>query len=176
MNRLHVTTKAHQWMTKIVKPDDVVVDATAGNGNDTLFLSKLAKEVIAFDVQQEAIDNTQQRCIHQSNVRTFCVSHVSIFEVVETFDVLVFNLGYLPNSDSTLCTQTSTTLTALKNNLPHLNKKGHLLITYYRKHPGGNDEYEAVSSFLAHDSGLECLETYTYDDDLAPVFQIFQKR
>jgi len=176
MSRLHVTTKAHQWMSKIVKPDHIVVDATAGNGNDTLFLSNLAKEVIAFDVQQEAIDNTRLRCINQSNIRTFCVSHENIFEVVEAFDVLVFNLGYLPNSDSPLCTQSSTTLTALKNNLPHLNKKGHLLITYYRKHPGGNDEYEEVSSFLTQDPNLECIETYTYDETLAPVFQIFQKR
>ena len=47
MSRLHVTTKAHQWMNQIENPESIVVDATAGNGNDTLFLSKLAKEVFA---------------------------------------------------------------------------------------------------------------------------------
>ncbi|KAF0227027.1 MAG: methyltransferase [Erysipelotrichaceae bacterium] len=175
MSRLHVTTKAHQWMNQIENPESIVVDATAGNGNDTLFLSKLAKEVFAFDIQNEAIEKTRERCASQTNVRIICDSHERIFEHVKNFDVLVFNLGYLPNSDSTLCTQTSTTLNALKLNLPFLNKKGYLLITYYRKHPGGNEEYEQISSFLENDPQLGLLETYTYEEDLAPVFQIFQK-
>ncbi len=176
MSRLHVTTKAHQWMSLIVRADSIVVDATAGNGNDTLFLSKLAKEVTAFDIQSEAIEKARQRCASLTNVHFICESHEKIFEFVKSFDVLIFNLGYLPNSESPISTQGSTTLNALKINLPYLSKKGYLLITYYRKHPGGNEEYELVSSFLESHPQLDHLETYTYDEDLSPVFQIFQKR
>ena len=41
--------------------DDIVVDATMGNGHDTLFLAKLAKQVYAFDIQEQALGKTQER-------------------------------------------------------------------------------------------------------------------
>lgn len=176
MKRLHVTTKAHQWMDKIVTREMIAVDATAGNGHDTHKLSTLAKAVTAFDVQELAVIKTRILCQDRPNVTVILDSHERIHTYVPTFDVLVFNLGYLPNSESQLITQTETTLNALKANLPYLTKKGHLLITYYRRHPGGNEEYEAVHAFLTQEPSLDCLETYTYDEALAPVFQIFQKR
>jgi len=175
MKRLHVTTKAHQWMEKVVLPNHIAVDATAGNGNDTLKLSHLAKQVIAYDIQELAVIQTQIRCQDRPNVSVLLESHEYIHRTVPAFDVLVFNLGYLPNSEQTLSTQTETTLKALENNLPFLNQKGHLLITYYRRHPGGNEEYSKVSDYLSRQDTLTCLERYTYDEDLAPVFEIFQK-
>jgi len=175
MKRLHVTTKAHQWMEKVVRPDHIAVDATAGNGNDTLKLSQLAKQVFAFDIQELAVIQTRIRCQDRSNVTVFLESHEHIHQRVPAFEVLVFNLGYLPNSEQTLSTQTETTLKALETNLPYLKQKGHLLITYYRRHPGGNEEYLKVSDYLSRQAGLTCLERYTYDEELAPVFEIFQK-
>lgn len=175
MKRLHVTTKAHQWMDKVVCSDHIAVDATAGNGNDTLKLSSLAKQVYAFDIQELAVIQTKIRTQDKTNVTVLLERHENIHRVVPAFDVLVFNLGYLPNSDQTLSTQAETTILALQNNLPYLNQKGHLLITYYRKHPGGNEEYELVSDYLGKQSALIKLDHYTYDDDLAPIFEIFQK-
>ena len=32
-----------------------------GNGHDTLFLAKLAKQVYAFDIQEQALEKTQER-------------------------------------------------------------------------------------------------------------------
>ena len=32
-----------------------------GNGHDTLFLAKLAKQVYAFDIQEQAVEKTRQR-------------------------------------------------------------------------------------------------------------------
>ena len=48
-----------------VKPGDVVLDLTMGNGNDTLYLSgKVGQKgkVYAFDIQKEALKNTKM-CI-----------------------------------------------------------------------------------------------------------------
>jgi hypothetical protein len=176
MSKLHVTTKAHQWMDKVITKDMIAVDGTAGNGNDTLKLSNLAKQVFAFDIQEIAIIKTRIRTQDKTNVSVILDSHENIHRHVGSFDVLVFNLGYLPNSESTLATQTQTTIRALEANLPYLTKKGHLLITFYRRHPEGCEEYEAVSSYLQSNNDLVCLETYTYDEDLAPIFQIYQKR
>ena len=176
MKQLHVTTKAHQWMDKVVTKDVIAVDATAGNGNDTLKLSTLAKQVIAFDVQEIAVIKTRIKTQDKTNVSVVLDSHENIHKYVSSFDILVFNLGYLPNSESTLATLAQTTIKALETNLPYLTKKGHLLITFYRRHPGGNEEYESVSDYLKTVDDLTCIETYTYDEELAPVFQIYQKR
>ena len=175
MTRLHVTTKAHQWIDKVVNQDCIAIDATAGNGNDTLYLSQRAKMVFAFDIQPEALEKTRLRCNNQAQVQLILDSHENIHQYVSSFDVLVFNLGYLPNSDSLIATQAASTLLALENNLPYLTKKGHLLITFYRRHPGGNEEYNIVSSYLKTQPELMLLETYTYEEELAPVFLIFQK-
>ena len=42
---------AHDFLREVITDQDTVVDATMGNGHDTLFLAKLAKEVYAFDIQ-----------------------------------------------------------------------------------------------------------------------------
>ena len=52
---------AHDFLAEVVNQDDIVVDATMGNGHDTLFLAKLAKKVYAFDIQEQALEKTQER-------------------------------------------------------------------------------------------------------------------
>ena len=52
---------AHDFLAEVVTQDDIVVDATMGNGHDTLFLAKLAKKVYAFDIQEQALEKTQER-------------------------------------------------------------------------------------------------------------------
>ena len=54
-------------LEKIVSAGETVIDATAGNGYDTLFLAKLVGEsgkVFSFDVQQEAIDSKNVSYTH----------------------------------------------------------------------------------------------------------------
>ena len=48
----------------MVEPGDFVIDATMGNGHDTAFLAELvgpSGEVFAFDIQKEALINTEQK-------------------------------------------------------------------------------------------------------------------
>ncbi len=40
---------AHAFLEEVVTDEDIVVDATMGNGHDTLFLARLAKKVYAFE-------------------------------------------------------------------------------------------------------------------------------
>ena len=54
---------SHRIIKKVVMPGDIVVDATAGNSNDALFLANLvgdAGKVYAFDIQDTAIENTRK--------------------------------------------------------------------------------------------------------------------
>ena len=45
---------AHAFLSEVITKEDIVVDATMGNGHDTLFLAQLAKKVYAFDIQEQA--------------------------------------------------------------------------------------------------------------------------
>ena len=51
-------------LRQAVAPGDTAVDATMGNGHDTLFLCQLVGEggrVYAFDVQAQAVESTKKR-------------------------------------------------------------------------------------------------------------------
>ena len=54
---------SHYCVKMVVRPDDTVIDATCGNGHDTLFLARLVPEgrVLAFDISPLAINNTAAR-------------------------------------------------------------------------------------------------------------------
>ena len=53
MDSCQITQWCARFIREQVKPGDLCIDATMGNGNDTLLLSTLCKEngrVLAFDV------------------------------------------------------------------------------------------------------------------------------
>ena len=101
-------TCAHDWISRVVFPGDAVVDATAGNGHDTVFLARLAGpsgQVHAFDVQEEAIRATRERLEKEGlltpSVRLHLASHDRLAELVRSpVKAIVFNLGYLPRRDN----------------------------------------------------------------------------
>ena len=52
------------YLENIINEDDVVIDATMGNGYDTVYLAKKVGpkgKVYAFDVQEEAIKSTSKK-------------------------------------------------------------------------------------------------------------------
>lgn len=64
---------AHDFLRGVITDQDTVVDATMGNGHDTLFLAKLAKEVYAFDIQEQAL--SKRKSVWKKQVfpmPTFC--------------------------------------------------------------------------------------------------------
>jgi tRNA A58 N-methylase Trm61 len=75
---------AHASVQRAVKPGSVAVDATAGNGNDTLFLAGLVGTsglVLAFDIQPEALEKTRavlENAKLAARVRLFLTGHENI--------------------------------------------------------------------------------------------------
>lgn len=60
--KLNTLGVAHKIIEEKVKKGDFCIDATAGRGHDTVFLTELVGEegrVIAFDIQQDAVDSTR---------------------------------------------------------------------------------------------------------------------
>ena len=50
---------AHAYWQKVAGKGLWAIDATCGNGHDTLFLSETFEGVIALDIQNEALENTR---------------------------------------------------------------------------------------------------------------------
>ena len=58
-----ITYWCHEIIRSQAEAGGCYIDATMGKGNDTLFLCELAGEngkVLAFDIQQEALDATRE--------------------------------------------------------------------------------------------------------------------
>jgi SAM-dependent methyltransferase len=145
---------SHFILRQLVRPGDQAIDATCGNGNDTLLLAWLvgtAGQVFSFDIQPDAISKTTSKldCAGLGDrVRTIQTGHETISQYVEgTVKAVVFNLGYLPGGDKNLITKPDTTLAALESSADLLAIGGMILITIYPGHSGGDDERDAVESW-----------------------------
>jgi predicted methyltransferase len=164
---LRAVEYAHQLLRERLVPGDMAIDATAGNGHDTLFLTKLTGPggmVFAFDVQEAAIAATRGLLEREGVVggtwRLFHAGHETMREAIPKqwhgrVAAVVFNLGYLPGSDKSVITTAGHTLTALEASLYLLRPGGVLVIVLYSGHPGGREETEAVLKFVAGSSSRE---------------------
>ena len=142
---------AHAFLEEVVTDEDIVVDATMGNGPDTLFLARLAKKVYAFDIQEQAIEQTTKRLAEAKldNVELFLTGHENVDQYVESIKAAIFNLGYLPSADKSVITQPHTTIQALEKLCQRLVIGGRIAIMIYYGHEGGDVERDAVLDFVS---------------------------
>lgn len=155
---MHKKFSAHLDLTKAywkehVRPDELIIDATCGNGYDTLFLAQLPlSKVVGIDIQPEAIKNTKNILEKHGVVDRVilnCGSHES-FEWLKLPDrpkLIVYNLGYLPGGNKTLTTQTETTLASLRSAMSVLGDNGAISVTCYPGHSEGEQEEKAILSW-----------------------------
>jgi len=151
---------AHHYWKQLLQPGSWVIDATCGNGYDTLFLatilSSFDKEfgVIAIDLQETAIDNTrallQKELPSISSIHFFHQSHESfpLLASENSISLIAYNLGYLPGGDKQKTTLTSSTLTSLSAAEHLIAPGGVISISCYPGHEEGKKEEEALLSHL----------------------------
>nr|WP_246582858.1 class I SAM-dependent methyltransferase [Clostridium mobile] len=136
---------------------DRAIDATMGNGNDTIFLRELVGEdgsVYSFDIQKMAIENTRKKLndinIDMRNVELILDGHQNIDKYVkEKVKLVMFNLGYLPGADHKLTTKADTTIEGIEKSLNILEKNGVVILVIYYGHEGGEEEREEVLDFIS---------------------------
>ena len=111
---------AADCLREIVRPGDTVIDATMGNGHDTLMLASLVGQtgrVIGFDVQHQAVESSR-KLLEDNGVIDRCTlyetGHEHIAELVKgPVRAAVFNLGWLPGGDKSVTTRWETTRAAV---------------------------------------------------------------
>ncbi|KAI3820414.1 hypothetical protein L1987_07961 [Smallanthus sonchifolius] len=187
------TEVAHSIWKHVVQKGDAVVDATCGNGYDTLAMVNMVADesctghVYSMDIQETALQNTA--CVldksldpHKKEmVELFATCHSKMEEVVPkglTVRLVAFNLGYLPGGNKTVITKSDTTLMGMKAASRILASGGLISMLVYVGHPGGMEEYEMVEGFA---SGLAvnewiCCKLQMLNRPLAPILVLLCKR
>jgi predicted methyltransferase len=167
-----VVEMAQLLAARSLREGAVAIDATAGNGYDTLFLAQYvgpSGRVFGFDVQAQALEETRRR-LEASGVadRAELIrgGHEHLKQHVQRayhrrVGAVMFNLGFLPGGDKEIITRPDTTLAALSQAFDLLAPEGVITIVLYPAHPGGADEARRVEKWAA---GLprEQAEVYAY--------------
>lgn len=150
------TELAQMILRESICEGDVAIDATAGNGHDTVFLAELVGEtgrVLAFDIQETAIRETRRRLVESnldSRAELHRTSHACMADhaAEESVSAIMFNLGYLPGADHDITTSESETLAALAVSESLLKPGGILSVVCYPGHPAGAVEAGKVEAWM----------------------------
>lgn len=134
-----------------VSDGDTVVDATCGNGLDTVALAKAVGregKVYAFDIQKKALILTEAR-LHShglGNVHLIKQSFESMSSHIaeNSASAVVFNLGYLPGGDHSITTTAGTTMAGLDAALRVIRPGGIVTVVLYDGHEEGVEEKKSI--------------------------------
>lgn len=158
---LNALTESHKFMREHIKEGDFCIDGTAGRGNDTVFMAGLvgkSGKVIAFDIQQEAIDSTTA-LINEKGVsdiaEVYLDSHSNMDKYAKkgTVSCICFNFGWLPRGDHNIFTKPDTSIEAITKGLELLKDDGVMSICIY---------YGKETGYMEHDALLEFFKTIDY--------------
>lgn len=176
---------AQELLRQAVPPGGAALDATMGNGFDTLFLCELVGErgrVYAFDVQPQALERTRSR-LEEAGVadraRLILDGHQNAaIHVREPLDAAAFNLGWLPGVEKKVTTRAETTLAALSSCLKLLKPGGLLTVCAYPGHPEGARELQALLDWARALDGKSCqalVRAYLNQPPAAPAMIAVQR-
>ena len=138
MKNYQITQWCAAFIRQQVQEGDFCIDATMGNGNDTLLLSQLCGEsgkVLAFDIQEQALTATQKRLNAghvPENYRLLLESHANMAEYAT------------PDSVS----RGKTSIQALTQALTLLKKGGMISLCIYSGGDSGFEERDQILDWL----------------------------
>ena len=149
------TGSARRWAEeihrKLLEEGDIAIDATMGNGYDTLRLCRLVGDsgkVYAFDIQEEAIEATRGLLEREGLAGRAILIHAGHQDmkeyVKEEANSAVFNLGWLPGARHAVTTLADTTLPAVQACLELLKPGGMLTVCVYPGHEEGARERDLL--------------------------------
>ncbi|MFI3169165.1 MAG: GNAT family N-acetyltransferase [Faecalibacterium sp.] len=154
---LTATTFAHTFLVQHLTAPRLCIDATCGNGHDSLFLAQLLPEegqLLALDLQPEAIAQTAAR-LESAGVPTtqytlLCDDHANLTRHAAqgSADAILFNFGWLPGADHTVFSAAQSSLPALEAALTLLKKGGILSAILYSGQGIGSTEKEAILAWM----------------------------
>ena len=183
-----LTAAATSWIEAALFDGALAVDATVGNGYDTLFLAHRVGPkgtVLGFDVQKAALAGARELLKFVGSLDRVSFIHDSHSQLANYLPAgaaiqgAMFSLGYLPRGNRQIFTRPDTTIMALRGVLANLAARGRITIMVYRGHEEGILEYVEVRKFLEQLSDDEwIIEEFASPSDspIAPrLFRIQRK-
>lgn len=185
MQTLNAIRVAQQLLLPKVACAGCIVDATAGNGKDTLFLAKNSPGhgiIYAFDIQKNAIEASQKRLMEHNlgdRVQLILDSHANVrYYIHGPIDIAMFNLGYLPGECHETMTMPESTIQALTDIANQLADGGIISIVTYPGHDNGQKENRAVRDYVmtlaAEEFTVLCLDMINHDNN-PPILYVIEK-
>ena len=155
MKLTRILPYAKTLLSEHITDESIVIDATCGNGHDTLFLAQQVPngKVYAFDIQQQAIENTTAKIKDYDNVKLIHDSHANAQAYIPNsyhghVDAAIFNLGYLPKGDKQIVTQPASTISAIERIFFFFSTEGIIILFIYPGHDEGKIERDQVLTSL----------------------------
>lgn len=176
MRRISLVDSAHDRIRPYLREGDIAIDATVGNGFDTLFLLRQiapSGKVFGFDIQQAALDSAAikaNRAGWRDCLTLLHESHAGMEEKIPAefhgrVAACMFNLGYLPGSDKRIITEAETTLPALDAAVRLLAPGGILSVLAYPGHPKGAEEVRQVERWCVRLDPMRFSMTSVFSDE-----------
>ena len=159
MKHRKATAFVQELIRDRLKPGDIAVDATCGNGHDTLALARAVGPqglVYAADIQLSAIDAARRRLADHgpavASVRWIEACHSTLRARLEPehlghVAMTTFNFGYLPGGDKNLTTQCASSLQAVQASLDWTAPGGLVSLAMYPGHPEGAKEASTLDAW-----------------------------
>ena len=156
MKYSQITEWCHEITRTQAKREGLYIDATMGKGADTAFLCELAGEqghVIAFDIQEAALDYTKKRLekeklIGRAELILDGHEHMARYAGAKTVDLICFNFGYLPGGDHKIATTAETSVQAVEAGLSLLKSGGMMCLCIYSGGDTGFEEKNRLMEYL----------------------------
>ena len=148
MKSFQITEWCHELFLMQAVTGGTYIDATMGNGHDTLFLCELAGkegQVLAFDIQKQALESTRALLKSEGMEQKARL-------ILASVDGICFNFGYLPGSDHSLATKPESSKNAVIEGLRLLKKGGVMSLCIYS---GGETGFEERDTLLAYLKSLD---------------------
>lgn len=149
---LSAVTLCHEFLRARCPAGGLYLDATCGNGHDTLFLCQLAGangRVVALDIQPAAVEATNRRLAEAGFAgigHAVVMDHADLLTAVApgTADAVLFNFGWLPGADHSVHSTAENSLNALDAACRALRPGGVLAAVLYSGRVIGDSEKQAA--------------------------------
>lgn len=199
---INVINWAHKLLAEVINPGDFVIDLTAGRGHDTLWLAQQVDaihrgQVVAFDVQQTAIDSTTERLttagfpINEPTGQLASTAGITLYpcchsRLTQLIDpritpqpkAVIANFGYLPNGDHSTTTNAKSSCDTIKQATQLLAPSGRIALVLYTGHDGAKEEVEAIENLCNELDGQtwNVLRVQPVNRNNAPYLLVIEKK
>ena len=167
---------SHEFLKPALHKQAICIDATLGQGKDTdFFLSQNVRIVYGFEIQKDVFESTKERLDDQRTC-FYNVGHEHMEEYIhEEVDAILFNFGYFPKGDPKITTQSSSSVSAVRQALKLLKVKGRMALVMY-PHESGQEEAKCMEQFLKTQTTIQVQKVQNLLVDHCPYVLLIEKR